>query len=170
MQSAYKYALSAYMNPSSDVIFSRFNSLRIKDIRDYVVISLFHILIKSFVVHIHHTGLLQAPRPGHFGGVWPELCQRTAYLYVNTSDIVYELKYNNGQSQLEKIPLLCDLTAGRGIYSIAIYRDTLYYNSGKNLFRVVPGIPGSCERVTVLPEQGPPITVWRRINTVGYLR
>ena len=81
-------------------------------------------------------------------------CARAQHIYVNNSEMVFELISDNGQSRLEKIPLLCDLTAGRTIYSIAIYRDTLYYNSGKNLFRVVPGIPGSCERVTVLPGTG----------------
>ncbi len=81
-------------------------------------------------------------------------CAIAQHIYVNTSEMVFELISDNGQSRLEKIPILCDLTAGRAIYSIAIYRDTLYYNSGKNLFRVVPGIPGSCERVTVLPGIG----------------
>jgi gliding motility-associated-like protein len=76
---------------------------------------------------------------------------RSQHIYVNTSEMVYELTYSNGQCQLEKIPILCNLSASRTIYSIAIYRDTLYYNSGKNLFRVVPGKPGSCERVTTLP-------------------
>lgn len=75
-------------------------------------------------------------------------------IYVNTNDMVFELTYSNGQCQLEKIPILCDLSASRTIYSIAIYRDTLYYNSGRNLFRVVPGKPGGCERIAILPGNG----------------
>ncbi len=75
-------------------------------------------------------------------------------IYVNTSESVYQLVNNNGQSRLEKIPTLCNLTQSRGIYSIAIYKDTLYYNSGKNLFRVVPDKPGSCEFLAPLPGSG----------------
>ena len=72
-------------------------------------------------------------------------------IYVNTSNMVYEVIYANGQCTLEKVTPLCDLSLSRTIYSIAIYQDTLYYNSGKNLFRVVPGKSNSCELVTVLP-------------------
>ena len=79
---------------------------------------------------------------------------RSQHIYVNTSDMVYELTYSNGQCQLEKIPILCDLGISRTIYSIALYRDTLYYNSGRNLFRVVPGKPGTCERLATLPGVG----------------
>jgi len=87
-------------------------------------------------------------------GVCSVFSGQSQHIYVNTSEMVYELTYSNGQCQLEKIPILCNQSASRTIYSIALYRDTLYYNSGKNLFRVVPGIPGSCERVTTLPGIG----------------
>ncbi len=85
------------------------------------------------------------------------ICANTAHaqrIYVNTSDMVFELTYQNGQVRLEQIPVLCDLSVSRTIYSIALYQDTLYYNSGRNLFRVVPGKPGSCQRITTLPGSG----------------
>ena len=75
-------------------------------------------------------------------------------IYVNTSNAVYQLNCVNGNCQLDKIPTLCNLTQSRTIYSIAIFNDTLYYNSGKLLFRVIPNKPASCELVAAFPGSG----------------
>ena len=94
-------------------------------------------------------------------------------IYVNTNTAIYRLTTLNGQVQLQKINNLCDHPQSDFISSIAIHRDTLYYNSGSNLFRVVPGNPASCELLVTFP--GPGISFnsmaadkYGRIFTIDY--
>jgi gliding motility-associated-like protein len=71
--------------------------------------------------------------------------------YVNTEEGIFKLKNGPGSSEL--IPVGTDIVTDKNILSIAVYKDTVYYNTwAGELKRFKPGVPGSLE--TLIEEGG----------------
>ena len=71
------------------------------------------------------------------------VCQKA---YVNTPSGIFELTGGVGSCGYTAMTNICEATFGNSVYSLAIYKDTIYYNtSSGELRRFKVGVPGSCQ-------------------------
>jgi gliding motility-associated-like protein len=79
-------------------------------------------------------------------------CSPTVFLYgqtayINTPTGIYEL--TGGIGNCTNVQLVNQCNSPGGIFSLALFKDTIYYNTGAGqLYRFKVGVPGSCQFMT----------------------